>query len=596
MKQHFAFSSAQQRNLSRKIIFSKFWEYASPNYIRYIIGIGLMLLCVCFDLIRPILLKISLDKISANDIVHLRYAAYFFLLALILEYFCKVGFDYVISYGFSLTIQRIRIALFQHVINFKMAYWDQQQMGSMLTRVVNDTDALREFLNTGLITIIIDVLTIIGVFGVMLHLDWGLSPIILISFPIVMLVVRWLGKKLQQQYFATRATMAHANAYLAESIQGVEILQIFQQREYAQSQYEKINQEYRSQTIWLNTYDAALYAFVDCACFIVIAILLYLGFGLRFSITQVTTMMVYMNLIERIFIPIRDFSGKLAMIQQAIVALDRVFSLLNQKHNISEIALKTEEIRLSKKENIHFPILFFKDVSFAYRPDSPQILHNINLKIDLGQTIALVGPTGSGKSTIAKIILRIYDGYTGNIFFQGKELRNWNTNDLRQHIAIIPQDVSIFPGTLRENITLFRPNISDEKIYQAIKIVQAQPFLANLTEGLDFFVKENGSNLSVGQLQLIAFARALVLDTNLIVMDEATSYMDSVTEAWIHLAISQILQYKTVLIIAHRLATIAQADQIFVIQSGEITQSGTSKQLLEDTHGYYYNWYQKSIR
>lgn len=568
--------------LPLRIILQDFREFARPDRIRYVFGLLLMLLGVGFDLLRPLLLKQSLDQIALRNVSLLQQTILLFLTALFFDYFSKVSSDFLLSASFLKTIQRIRQKVFHHVLGFPMSYWDQQPVGSVLTRVVNDTESLRETLNAGLATMVSDVLTIGGVLIIMLQLDLHLTPIVLLGMPVVMLIVRFLGTQLQKQFLAIRVLAAKGNAHLAEAIQGMEVLQIFGQEKTSATQYGKINEEYRQTSVRLNIYDAMLYAFVDCFSFIMIGVLLYVGFGIRYGITEITTMIVYLNLLERVFIPIRDLSAKFTMIQQSAVALDRIFSILHEHYQIPQGKNAIESTAPCD--------IIWQDVSFRYRPDSPEVLQHISFSMSPGQTVALVGPTGSGKSTVAKLLLRGYDGYTGQIHIAGIELRQLNYHSLRQKIAVIPQEIVVFPGSLRDNITLFRPDISDEQIQAAIALVQAEQLVAQLPQGLNFVVKENGHGLSLGQLQLIAFARALVANTPVIVMDEATAYVDTLTEIWVQQAIAQILRHKTVLIIAHRLATVAAADQILVIQQGQIIQQGSHAALLQQD-GYYRQFY-----
>ena len=306
--------------------------------------------------------------------------------------------------------------------------------------------------------------------------------------------------------------------------------------------------------------------------------ILFVAFSLRFSLVNLATAMVFLTQIERIYSPIRQLSSKIAVLQQAMAALERVFDLLNNQARIPQ----GEGILTGKALDIRF-----QDVAFRYSEDGPLVLDNINFEVKPGQTLALVGQTGSGKSTITKLLTRAYDGYEGRVEVDGRDLRTLNYHSLRAHIAMVHQDVELFPGTLRDNIAMFHGHISDEDIMKAVTLVKADHMVAQLPGGLDFQVVESGGNLSAGQKQLIIFARALAHDAPVVLMDEATSSVDSVTEAWIQEAIAAIIKHKTVIVVAHRLSTITAADQILVLKGGRVIEQGNHHSLLAIENGYY---------
>lgn len=559
-------------------LIQQFWGFARPNRRAYYSAFFLMFLTLGLETVRPFVLKLALNNISDGDSRALASTALIFLLLIVLDYAWRSTFSYLISIAFLKTINRIRDALFRHVLRMKMAFFDKEPVGRLLTRTINDCESLGETLRAGISTIFVDMLSVAVIFGVLVKLDWGLTKIILVTAPAILLVVRWCGSRLRAKYLEVREALADANGIMAEGIAGVEVLQLFRQQEWSKHNFQTANKEYRRATITSNFYDSLLYALIDGFAAIVTAVILMVAFNVRFGLLEVGTLIVFLNQVERMFVPIRDISGKFAIIQQALAALQRIFELLNKPETIEQGTRELPGDRL--------PIRF-RGVDFRYQSDGPKVLQDVSFEVSPGRVIALVGQTGSGKSTIGKLLIRAYDGYKGSIKVGGQEICELNYHSLRSKIAVVQQDVELFPGTLRDNIAMFDPSIAEEKILWAVGLVKAEHMLEQLEGGLDFEVREDGSNLSTGQVQLIVFARALAHDAPIILMDEATSSVDSVTEAWIQEAISQLFRHKTVLIVAHRLSTIAAADTILVLREGRVIERGSHNQLVRIENGYY---------
>ena len=549
-----------------------FMGFAEPDKKLFIFSFVLMGLSLCFDLSRPFILKLALTDVGNSDLQALRNHAWIFLGLLIAQYFSLSLFTFLVSSGLLKMIHRIRTAVFKQVINFKRAFFDSAPVGQLLTRTINDSESLTETLRSGIATLLVDLLTIVGVLWVMFRLEFRLAPIMFVALPVVVLAVRFIGSQLKKNYLKIRKKLSVANGLMAEGITGVEVLQMFNGEKDYFEKFKTTNREYRQATIWNNVYDISLYAFIDTVAALVTAAVLYWAFHLEFGWVEVSSVIVFLSLIERIFVPIRDLSNKFTTLQQAIAAMDRIFSVLRK----SEVITNGDDLVYGDQLHIEF-----KDVSFSYSKETEKVISGINFKVKPGQVLALVGRTGSGKSTIGKLLTRTYEPYQGEILVNGKEIRTCNYHSLREKIAVVHQDIEVFPGSLRDNITLFRPGIGDEQILNAISMVKAEGFLDSFEGGLDFLVRENGENLSTGQLQLIIFARALAQNAPIILMDEATSSVDSVTEAWIQDAILTILECKTVIIVAHRLSTIAHADEILVLEHGRILERGTFQELKE---------------
>ena len=566
--------------LSTREIMRQFWSMAKPYHRVYMISFCLMFLALVTELVRPFLLNAAIKAMGGGDLPELQHMALLFLGVALLDYGARSGFNFLFTAALLRTINLIRQKLFKHIIGMKMAFFDRRPVGSLLTRTINDTEALGEMLRAGAATIFVDFLTVVGLTIIMFRMDLKLTLVIALTAPLVWVVIRWCGRRLKKKFIDVRIALASSNGFMAEGISGVEILQLFGRQQQSADEFREVNKTYRNATVVSNVYDALLYAIIDAISAIATAIILFVSFNIDFTTVNVATVVVYIDMVGRVFVPIRDFSGKFAVVQQAVAAVDRILELLNNDGHLTqgEKVLNHRQVRIE-----------FQDVNFRYQADGPKVLDGINFRVEPGQTLALVGQTGSGKSTIGKLLTRAYDGYQGKICVNGMELNQLNYHSLRAHIAVVHQDVELFPGTLRENITMFDQAISEEAVLNAVRIVKAEHLIEGLPGGLDFQVHESGNNLSAGQMQLIVFARALAHDAPVILMDEATSSVDSVTEAWIQEAIRQILKCKTVLVVAHRLSTIAAADKILVLDQGRVAEEGTHDSLLKIESGIYTN-------
>ena len=562
-----------------------FWREAGPHQSMFIRSWILMLLVLVTEWAKPLVMMNAFHHMEAGEKGALRHDALIFLGLIFADYLFRSGFSYLFSMGVLHTINRIRYHVFQHVLRMKMAFFDKEPVGRLLTRTINDCETLGETLRAGVSTVIVDVLSIFIVLGVMIQMDFQLSLVMIFMVPVTWILIRWCGKRLREKFLSVRKALADANGFMAEGIMGVAILQLFQKQRDSVREFKHYNRIYRHATITSNVYDALLSALIDGISAIATALILLVAFNIKFGLMEIAILTVFMNQVERIFVPIRDFSGKFATIQQAFAALQRVFGLLHKKEHLPQgpKTLHGDRFRI-----------MFNDVSFRYAQDGPKVLQNIDFAIDPGQVIALVGQTGSGKSTIGKLLTRAYDGYEGEISVGGVELKQLNYNALRSKIAVIHQDVELFPATIRDNISMFDDSITEEKIRWAIELIHAEHMIDQLPDGLYHQVQENGGNLSAGQMQLIVFARALAHDAPIVLMDEATSSVDSVTESWIQDAITQIFKHKTVLIVAHRLSTIASADTILALRDGVIVERGTHQELAALEKGYYADLIQAS--
>ncbi len=554
-----------------------FWKYCRIDRRNYYASFALMAFTLVFDLARPFILKDALDEIGLGNIDQLQYLATIFMVMVFLEYLTRSGFNYLLSIAYLKTINRIRESVFHHVLRLRLAVFDHEPIGRLMTRTINDAESLGETLRAGIATIVVDILTILGVLFVMLRMELKLAPVMAITVPVVVFTVRYCGKKLRAKYLDIRIALAKANGVMAEGINGIEVVQLFHQQEVTANQFETINREYRQSTIWSNVYDASLYAIIDAVSALSVALILFWAHGEILGPIELSVVIVYINLVDRIYVPIRDLSSKFTVIQQALAALQRIFELLDTDERVAQgkVMERSSEARA-----------LFDQVSFRYADDAPQVLNNVSFEVKPGKVLALVGKTGSGKSTIGKLLTRAYDGYEGRILLGNHELSELSHHAIRSSVAVVHQDFEIFPGTIRDNIRMFNPEITDARIKQAVELVKATHMLEQLEGGLDYLLKGDGGNLSIGQLQLIVFARALAHDTPILLMDEATASVDSLTEAWIQEALQEIFKHKTVIVVAHRLSTIKSADEILVLSEGSVIQRGTHEELSAEPGAY----------
>lgn len=563
---------------SNRSLLTGFWQFCLADRRRYYMSFVLMAFTLIFDLARPFILKDALDAIEGRDLTGLETLAMTFLALVLLEYVTRSSFNYLLSIAFLRTINRIRETVFAHVIRLRLAVFDREPVGRLMTRTINDTESLGETLRAGIATIVVDILTVVGVLFVMWRLEMRLGPVMAITVPIVVFTVRYCGRQLRKRYLDVRVALAKANGVMAEGINGVEVVQLFQQQEPTAGQFADINREYRQSAIWSNVYDASLYAIIDAISAFSVALILFWAHGEILGPIELSVIIVYINLVDRIYVPIRDLSSKFTVIQQALAALQRIFELLKDEKQPPQGSMTRFE---------GSPRVALENVSFRYSEDNPWVLKDISFAVEPGQTLALVGQTGSGKSTIGKLLTRAYDGYQGGVFLGDHELGELSHHAVRSSIAVVHQDFEIFPGTIRENIRMFNDGIGDDRIMQAIRLVKAEHMIEQLEGGLDYHLQDGGGNLSVGQLQLIVFARALAHPAPILIMDEATASVDSLTEAWIQEALREIFAAKTVIVVAHRLSTIKSADQILVLRDGVIMQRGSHDELMSDEHGAY---------
>jgi len=527
---------------------------------------------------QPWLLKIAIDDyIVVGDANGLQKVALAYLGAVVIAFVFESVYTLTLSYAAMRTVTRLRDEVYAHTLSMSHSFYDRVPTGKLLTRATSDVEALGETLTAGAITIVLDILKVGGILLAMFTLDWRLTLVMLLIGPPLAVFVEVIRRILRRLYLAVRTNLADLNAYLAERLHGVKIVQLYSDEERAIANFDERLYRYRDATIRTNIWDALMYATVDGLSSICMAMMLWYG-GSGFFESAITAglLAAFIDYIGKLFTPIREFSAKVAVIQRASSALEKIFGLLDHREHIEQGSL------VAGRE---LESLVLDDVCFSYT-EGHDVVCGLSLKVMPGEVVAVVGRTGSGKTTLGKLLIRAYQGYRGSIRINGQEISELTLDSARAVIGMVHQDVMLFPGDVRFNLALGH-EIPDEDLLEAIRIVHAGDAVARIG-GLDGRVEHEGRNLSVGEGQLLAFARTMAHDAPVVILDEATASVDSLTEARIQEATKALLERKTVLVIAHRLSTIMNADRIVVLDAGRVVEIGTHAELMQ-SGGMYAN-------
>ena len=506
------------------------------------------------------------------------------LLRLVFSYFQALLLNTVGQY----VMFDMRRELYDKLQHQEVAYYDRNPVGRIMTRLTSDVDSLNELFTAGITDLLGDVVMIFAIIGVMLWMDVRLTLVTLLTVPLLWIATTWFRKGARKGYDMVRTRIARINAFLQEHFAGAQTVQIFNAELKSITRFREINADYRKANIDTIFYYAVFFPLVDFIGAFGIALIIWYG-GYRVmqntpghTVLTLGALVAFIQYSSFLFQPIRDISDKYNVLQSAVVASHRIFKTLDLPIAITSPAQPAKSGRAVGR-------IEFENVWFAYQGED-WILKDVSFKVDPGQSIALVGHTGSGKSTITNLLMRFYDVQRGRILLDGVDLREWNLQSLRENFAVVLQEIFLFSGTIEGNIRLGRQDITEDRVKWAAQEVSAEPFVNRLHGGYQAEVKERGAGLSVGQKQLISFARALAFDPAILILDEATSSIDTETEQLIQQAIERVMRNRTSIVVAHRLSTIQRADQIIVLHHGEIRERGTHQELLAQ-HGLYWKLY-----
>ena len=568
--------------LNRLFIFCK--PYMGVFYVLIFLTLSLSIL----QPIRPYITQIIIDDyVSLNDLDGLKNMIFLLFGLLIINAIVMYFHTYLSGWLGQNIIKDIRIKLFSHLQNFKLQFFDKTPIGRIVTRNVSDIETIADIFGQGIAAIIGDILQLFGIVVLMFYINWKLTLISLATLPFLFLTTYIFKEKVKLSFNNVRNAVANLNSYVQEHIIGMNIVQIFGNEEKEYKRFKDINETHLKANLKAVLYYSIYFPVMELFTSIGLGLLIWYGSNQLFS-EEVTlgVLVAFIMYLQLFFRPIRSIADRFNTLQMGVVSSKRIFDLLDRNEEIDSNE-KLKDIQLNGDVE-------FKDVWFAYN-DEEYVLKNISFKINSGESVGFVGSTGSGKTSIINLINRFYDFQKGTILVDGNNIKDYNLSSLRSNLGMVSQDVFLFSDSIYNNITLFNDSIKEDEVWNAIKKVGAEKFINKLPNGLQFDVKERGISLSVGQRQLISCIRIMLYDPKIILLDEATSSIDSESETMIQKAISEILKNRTSIVVAHRLSTIKEVDKIVVIDSGEIKEIGNHKDLIQ-SNGFYKKLYEMQYK
>ena len=560
-------------------------RYLKPYRASAALSLLFILSASGLTVVQPYLTKVAIDRyIRNNDLAGLNAVAILYLLTLAAEFAFSFGETWVLNLMGQRIMYDLRMEIFTHLQKLDLSFFDKNPVGRLMTRVTTDVDALNELFTAGVISIFGDLCTLTGIVVTLFVLNYRLALAVFSVVPLLFLISLLFKIKVRDSYRRVRTAVARINAFLQENITGTAVVQIFGQEKKQYRRFTEINREHLNANLQSIFYYAIFYPLLELVGALAVALIVWYG-GLEVFSGALTlgALVAFIQYSDRFFRPIQDLSEKYTILQAAMASSERIFKLLDTQPLIASPAT-------AKAVTVNRGSVEFRNVTFSYNPGE-DVLHDISLKVEPGERVAIVGATGAGKSTIIGLLTRFYEVRQGVILVDGINIKDFELQSLRRSIGVVLQDVFLFSGTVMENLRLGNDAISEEQAGRAAEVVHAAPFIRRLEGGFHTQVGERGSSLSVGQKQLLAFARALAYDPRILVLDEATSSIDTETELLIRDALELLLAGRTSIIIAHRLSTIQNADRIIVLHRGRIRETGSHQELLK-LKGIYWRLYQ----
>jgi ATP-binding cassette subfamily B protein len=560
-----------------------YWSTVAVAFVAILIGAGAALA-------QPYLMKVAIDRyIGPRQLDGLDQLAIAYILILVIAF----AAEYFQTWTMQMTGQRImfdmRMSIYRHLQKLDLRYYDHNPVGRLMTRVTSDVDVLNDLFTSGVVTIFGDLFTLVGIMAVMVWMNWRLALVSFAVLPLIALVTQWFRRNVRESYRIVRGWIARINAFLQENITGMATVQLFRREAVNFARFDEIDRKHRDANIDSIFYYAVFYPAIEAISALASALIIWYGGAKALDGTlTLGALAAFLQYSQRFFRPISDMSEKFNVLQSAMASSERIFKLLDEPVRIQSPATAAPA---SGRGHIAF-----EHVWFAYNDAPPGgepdwVLKDVSFEVRPGQRIGIVGATGSGKTTIISLLLRLYDVQKGRITVDGVDLRDMELHDLRRLFSLVLQDVHLFSGTVADNIRLGNAAITDERIRQAAAAVHADTFISKLPGGYEAAVAERGSTLSVGQKQLLSFARALAFDPRVLILDEATSSVDTETEILIRDALGALMSGRTTIAIAHRLSTIQDMDRILVLHKGVVREAGTHQELL-GLRGIYYKLFE----
>jgi ATP-binding cassette subfamily B protein len=569
-------------------VLRQLYTYVKPYQKQFYFLVFLTLALAILAPARPYLIQIAIDEhVAVGDAAGLLKIIYVLVVLMVIQAIAQWAHTYYSGWIGQVIIKDIRVRLYTHLLRLRLKFFDNTPIGRLVTRNVSDIETLADVFSEGLAAIIGDLLQIITILGVMFYIDWKLTLVSLSTLPLLVISTYVFKEKIKVTFNDVRNAVANLNSFLQEHITGMTIVQLFNREQREFDKFKEINREHRTAHIRSVLYYSVYFPVAEIIQAIGIGLVVWYGavgvLGMELQIGILISFIMYLQLFFR---PIRMIADRFNTLQMGVVSSSRIFKLLaSSEHIANEGSFSPEKVQGNVR---------LDQVWFAYKEED-YVLKNISFEAKQGQTIALVGATGAGKSSIINLISRFYEINKGAITIDGTNIQDYELSALRKHIGVVLQDVFLFSSSIYQNITLGNPSITKEQVLEAAELVGAAKFIEKLPGGLDYNVMERGATLSVGQRQLISFVRAMVYNPEILILDEATSSVDSETEELIQESIEKMMHGRTSIVIAHRLSTIQKADQILVLHKGEIVETGTHQSLLEKG-GYYTQLHQMQLK